>query len=235
MIYYIGVARAAVKQIVHKIVSYKIKIIRTHDTVILARENEHVEPFTLAYECVGHTVGTRRGHILVYISCDEQKTPPEVGCKFHIGGGLAAERRFACNAVSDLVYAMERLGPPLYVDIIIVVTRCGDSDFVEVGIREHSSDSLERSARVSVYAYTVKIDKRIPTGQLLDGVTVIGQRIVAQIAVAIGIEATSAQRRASARRGTYHNKSQFGKALIAVVVNGKLAYHLIVLDRKSVV
>ncbi len=72
MIDNVDMTDCGVEEIVCKIITYHILVIRALHPMVLARKNEHVKPLSCPYKRIGKTISTGWGHILVNIPCDKQ-------------------------------------------------------------------------------------------------------------------------------------------------------------------
>ena len=75
--------------------------------------------------------------------------------------------------------------PPPVVNVVLVIARLRPRDLEEVGIDEHRRRRHEASARVAPDADTVDVDVGMLVRELLDGGLLVGQAVVAQVAVAV--------------------------------------------------
>ena len=95
--------------------------------------------------------------------------------------------------------AVMLLAPVLVIDVVFVIAGFADGDFEEVRILKHRRGGHEASAGMAGDADPLDIDQGVAAGQLLDGGFLVGQAVVAQIAVADSCDTTSSG--ADCRRG----------------------------------
>ena len=84
----------------------------------------------------------------------------------------------------DFLDAVVLLAPVLVVDIVFVIAGFADRDLEEIGILQHRRRRHESAAGMAGDADALDIDPRIAARQLLDCGFLIGQAVVAQVAVA---------------------------------------------------
>ena len=199
-----------------EVVADDVLIVRPVESVSLLGEYHHVEPFACLLQSIGHADGRSDGHVLVHLASHEQQTTLQVLGQFH-GRGYR------------LAVALVGLSPPLDVSGVVVIARRSHTYLVEVGIGKHGGDSLKAAAAVAVDANAGGVDEAVLPGQRLDGVLVVGYRVVAQVAIAVGVEVAVAQGRRAARLDVDDHKTQLGQRLVAVLVDGERAGYLVVL------
>ena len=199
MVNNVNVPRRWLQQVFHEIVAYQVCVVWRHESVVFSGENEHVEAFARFDEGIGQPVGGRRRDILVHVACHQQQLAFQIACQFCVGGDVGGESCLPVYGIGLFLQPVERFAPPLYVDVVVVVARGGYAHFVEVWIGQHGCRSLETSSRVSVNAHAVEVNEGIAAAQFFNGVLVVGQRIVAQVAITEAIEVVPAPRGTAAR------------------------------------
>ena len=103
------------------------------------------------------------------------------------GGGSGGGRRFC--SVGNFSETVILFGPVLVVDVVVVISGRGDTDFEEVviGGKEHRGGGHEASAGVAVDAHAVGIDPGELSGELLDAGFFVSKAVIAEVEVAEGV------------------------------------------------
>ena len=73
--------------------------------------------------------------------------------------------------------------PPTVIDVIVVVSGTRYSYFEEVGILTNSCCTHESATRMAVNTHLFDVDKGVASSQLLDGIFMVGQWIVAHVTI----------------------------------------------------
>ncbi len=84
-----------------------------------------------------------------------------------------------------LLDAVVRLAPPAVVDAVVVVARARYRRLEEVGVLQDGCRRHETAARVAVDTHAVDVDEAVAGRELLDGGFLVGQTVIAQIAVTV--------------------------------------------------
>src|SRR5207247_1151883 len=94
--------------------------------------------------------------------------------------------------------AVVALPPVVLVLPLVVIPRLGDRDFEEVGVAQDRVRGGVAAAGVAVDPGAVEVDPRVAPGQLAHPGDLIGDAVVAHVAVIGVVEGVRAQRRAPA-------------------------------------
>ena len=154
------------------------------EAVALAGEDEHVEAFARPDERIDDAEGVGRVDVVVDVAVHEEQVALEARGYLGVGGDFVGKSGVALLG-DDFLDAVVGLAPPAVVDAVIVVAGAGDGGLEEVGILEHGRRGHESAAGMAVYADAGDVDVGMAGGQLLDGPLVVGEGIVAHVAVAV--------------------------------------------------
>ena len=100
------------------------------------------------------------------------------------------------------------LAPRVVVDVVLVVARLREAGLEEIGIDEHRRRRHEAAARVAPDAHAIDVDERVAPGELLDRGLLVGQPVVAQVAVAVRVVPLRAVRVAAAIADFNHDEPE---------------------------
>src|SRR5207342_1323930 len=94
--------------------------------------------------------------------------------------------------------ALPLLRPVVFVVAVIVVAAFADADLEEIRIREHRIRRRIATARMPPYADAVQVDPWIARAELSQRGDLVGERVVADVAIECIVECLRAPRRAQA-------------------------------------
>ena len=119
---YVNLRLSAVEQIVGEVINHAPVEIFIHvaESMALCREIEEIEALVGLDECVGHTDGIARMHIVVDIAVYEHQMSLEVAGDLRIGVYGVDECCIALLA-DGLFHAVMGFAPPAVVDAVVVV------------------------------------------------------------------------------------------------------------------
>jgi len=106
--------------------------------------------------------------------------------------------------------------PPAVVDVVFVVSGAGNCNLEEVRVLQDGGRGHESAARVAVNAHAGNIYERMAGGQLLYGVFLVFQPVIAQVAVTKVMVPFGAVGMASAVAHRDNNESHLGQAVQTV-------------------
>lgn len=133
---------------------------------------------------IRHTDCVAGVDIVVDVSGDKHEMTFETGSKLRVCVNLIYEScvSFLCHS---LLHSMVGLTPPTVIDAVVVVSGTRDSSLEEIRILKDCRRRHETTARMSVDAHTIHIYIFMFGSELLNSRFLIGETIVAQIAIAI--------------------------------------------------
>src|SRR5690606_29701919 len=157
------------------------------------REDQQVEVLVRLDQCVDDQVRVVRRDVVVHAAMGEEELAAEVGGVRLVRDLLVVVAR----ALSD-EQAVVALAPVVLVVPVVVVPGLRDADLEEVGVAEHRGRGREPAAGVAPDAGTLDVDERVALGELAHSCDLIGQRVVAHVAVVRVMERLGASGRAHA-------------------------------------
>ena len=152
------------------------------ESVALLRQIEHLEALAGAYQGIGHACGVGGVHIVVDVAVHKHQVTFELACYLGIGGYLIHKCGIAFFA-HFFLHAVMGFAPPAVVDVVVVIAGCRYGGFEEVGILANGCRTHKSAARVAVYAHAIDVNPFVAIGELLYGIFVVGEWVVAHIAV----------------------------------------------------
>ena len=93
-----------------------------------------------------------------------------------------------------------------------MIATLGDADFKEVRIVKHGRGCCVAASRVAIHAHAIEIDERILRGQIFHAAHLVGDGVVAEIAVIGFVKGLGAKRRSHAVDAD-HDEPKLGKRL----------------------
>ena len=153
------------------------------ERVAHAGQHEHVEALVRLDQRIGQAIRVRRVHVVVDVAGDQHQVALQVLRQLRVLLDVVLEGDLA--VLLDFLDAVVLLAPAVVVDVVLVVARLGPCHLEEVRIDEHRRRGHEAAAGVAPDADAIDVDERMPLGELLDRRLLVGQPVVAQVAVAV--------------------------------------------------
>ena len=182
--------------------------------MFLARQDQHLETLVGADEGIHHADGVARVDIVVHVAVHEQQVALEV-----LGQGLVLVHAVVEGGVALggnlLENAVVLFAPPAVVHAVVVVAGAGDGCLEEVGVLENGCRGHEAATAVTVDTHAGDVDERMACSQLLDGIFLVLQAVVAQVAVAEVVVPFGTVRVAAAVTHGDDDKADLGQAVLA--------------------
>ena len=181
----------------------------------LAGEQDIFETLVGADQRIRDTDGVGRVDIVVHVTVDQHQVTLEAGGQFLVRLD-AVDERSVC-LVDLFEDAVVLFAPPAVVDAVVMVAGAGNGRFEEVRILQDGRRGHEAAAGVAMNADAVQVDPLVACAQLLDGIFLVFQTIVAQVSVAVVVIPLGAVGMAAAVAHRNHNHAQLGQAVGAQV------------------
>ena len=126
------------------------------------------------------------------------------------------------------LYSKVNLHPPFIVNPVIMIAGRRNCRRIKLRIRTNSRSRHETASWMSVNPHLRTIYERITGCQLLNRIFIIRQRIVALLAISIGMISLSPYRSTASMPNGYHNKSQLCQTSIIIVINCETRRHILI-------
>src|SRR5690606_26010709 len=174
------------QEVLHEVLRPQPEPVVAHvaEPVALAGEDEEVEALVRLDQSVDHAERARRMDVVVDVARGQQQAALQVLRQVRVLRDVVLEPDVAL-VVHHFLHAVVRLGPPAVVHVVVVVPRGGDGDLEEVRVDQHRGRGHEAAARVAVDADALDVDERVPVRELLDRDLLVGQSVVAEVAVPV--------------------------------------------------
>ena len=125
-------------------------------------------------------------------------------------GATGPHRTGSAIGLGNDLHAVVPLTPVLVVDVVVVIAGFRPAHLEEVVVRreQHGGGRHEATTRVAEDADLVEVDELVACAELLDGVLLIGQRIIAHVAVAVAMIGERAERTAATMADFDHDEAE---------------------------
>lgn len=178
MIYNVDVVLLESEQILDEIVADEIEVVFVSEPVIRAGHHKEVKSLVVLNQRLGKPERVRRVHVVIHVSGYQQQLALQIPGKFDVCRNTALETDVPI-LVSRLFNPVERLAPPLRVDVVVMIPGSRDRDLVEVRPCKHCRGRHEATSRMSVDADPFQVRERIPLRDLPYDRIVVVKRVVA--------------------------------------------------------
>ena len=124
---------------------------------------------------------------------------------------------------------MISLTPPFRIYIIIMITGCGNRNFIEIRIRQNRCCSHKTTSGMSVNPHPIQINKRISISQLFDHELAIRQSIIPQISIPETVIISSPGKTTTPKADIHHDKTQLSQRLVSIIIQRERLWNKILL------